>query len=169
MEFNAEGVGEQEVTEIGAPQAPNQIVFNLAGATAKVSQPNVSNLQTAKNQCAPMAVANSLQYLEDRYKIAIPNDHKKGLNGDDSLVGQLDKKMKRKAGGDTGTDREKGDPVSYKAVLRGKFDYLASNGLSKNLVHKHQGDALDPGDFTAHRITSKNESKNGQVTLGVDL
>lgn len=117
-------------------------------------------------QCFPMAIANSLQYLENRNAFfSVPHDHVPGLYGDDSLVGQLD----LYAGRET-TSRMSGPGVWFVPMMEGKFEYLAENGLANRLVHKHQGygyggagNQLPPGDFTHAGITSKDEG--GKVTF----
>jgi hypothetical protein len=68
-------------------------------------QPGHPNEQAANNQCAPMAVANSLQFLENTTPLDIPEPHQIGLrfdapnDGDDptdpSLVGELERLMNR--------------------------------------------------------------------------
>jgi len=75
-------------------------------------------------------------------------------------------------------------------MLEGKFKYLSENGLTSNLIHKHQGHgygwvdanhnggyelgecqysqgsgSLPAGDFTRHGTTSKDESAGGKVTF----
>jgi hypothetical protein len=54
-------------------------------------------------------------------------------------------------------------------MMKGKFQYLADNGLADKLNHKHQGygygETIAPGDFTHAGITSKDESANGKVTF----
>ena len=149
--WNAEGAGDSQVTDIGA--APPGNITYTGGETTKHTIPDAMNVnkQTAKNQCFPMAVANSLQYLENRYVgICVIHDHKMGLKGDNTLVGKLDEYAKRRA-----PARKNGDPVTVPSMLRGKFEYLEKHGLKDKLIHKHQGG--DIGDFTSNGTTSTNE------------
>jgi hypothetical protein len=72
--WNAEGVGDLHVSVI--ERAPilaemyAEIALRLRPANTQHTQPNAVNVQTAVNQCFPMSIANSLQYLENRYGIA---------------------------------------------------------------------------------------------------
>jgi len=157
--WDAEGFGEDQTTDFGAPPPANAVKFDPKGKTEKHTQPNATNVQAAVNQCFPMAVANSLQYLEDRFGINVPHDHKVGLKGDNSLVGKLDTEAGREV-----TSRLKGKGVHVGPMLRGKFSYLNKNGLKEKLVHKHQGRGLPngqiaKGDFTSSGITSKDRGE----------
>ncbi len=130
---SAQGLGTNVVMFIDRPFGPGTIPFvpggdsRLLAAVAK--EPNV---QAACNQCVPMAIANSLQFLEDRWNINVPNHHVIGLKGDASLVGQLDTLMARNV-----TNRKQGKGMSFEGGLSGKFAYLKNNGLEKALVHRH--------------------------------
>ncbi len=164
--YNAEGVG-PSTTVIPTPMPP--LEFNATGETYNFTKPNRSgeNVQTAHNQCFPMAIANSLQYLENRYGIPVPHDHKIGLKGDNSLVGQLDTACDRGV-----INRTNGFGVWFVPMLDGKFKYLNANGLGNKLIHRHQGygwggagNQLPQPDFTRHGITSKDESVGGKVTF----
>ncbi len=156
VSWNAEGYGLEPVTEIGDPP-PLFIEWNPDGTIAKLVQPNVSNVQAAKNQCFPMAVANSLQYLEDRFGLEVPHDHKPGQNGDDSLVGQLDAFSGRRV-----SSRASGSGVTAPQMIQGKFRYLSEFGLSDKLVHKHQGRGftMPDGDFSDSGITSTDKGSS---------
>jgi len=166
-EYNAEGASTLQTTVI--PNPPPILVFDPAGETYGLIKPNKpgENVQAAKNQCFPMSIANSLQYLENRYGLPVPHDHVKGLKGDNSLVGQLDNASNRSV-----TNRTSGSGVWFVPMLEGKFDYLSENGLSNKLIHAHQGygyggagNQLPTGNFTHAGITSKDESVNGNVTF----
>ncbi len=123
------------------------------------------NLQAAKNQCGPMAVANSLAYLDERFELGVPHEHKQGqgTGGDDSLVGELDRATGRGV-----TDRANGDPLRGDSLVRGKFKYLADNGLNDRLAHEHRGLLVDEfgdsGDFTAHGSTSVRTGAREDIT-----
>lgn len=164
--WNAEGAGDSQTAVIGEAPPPNLIQFRPRGKNTKHTQPNAVNVQTAKNQCFPMSIANSLQYLEDRFGVNVPHDHKPGLKGDDSLVGQLDMEADRRA-----PARNDGDGVWFTPMLKGKFSYLKKNGLKNKLIHKHQGrgygnppdEALPNGDFRSSGIKSKD--RGAKVTF----
>lgn len=165
VQWNAEGASPLYVTAIPTPLPP--FVFDPAGETYSFTKPNKKgeNVQTAHMQCFPMSIANSLQYLENRYGLPVPHDHKKGLKGDNSLVGKLDSACNRGV-----RSRKDGDGVWFDDMLEGKFKYLKDNGLADKLIHRHQGygwgsGALPKGDFTKHGITSKDESVGGKVTF----
>ncbi|MDH3889925.1 MAG: VCBS domain-containing protein [candidate division Zixibacteria bacterium] len=164
--------GEDTLETSGFVGTPPEPIFTVdsAGTPSKkndVKRPNVPNVQAAKSQCVPAAIANSLQWLENRYKIKVPHDHKPGLKGDNSLVGQLDKYMKRWVGG-TKPSRRKGKGVNRSRMINGKFEYMKKNGLSRKIVCKHQGTKTgglpDQAKYTRHGVSSTNESVNGYVT-----
>lgn len=140
--------GGEMFVEIALPPAPENYTHSL---------PNVSNKEAADNQCVPMSVANSLQYLEDAENIGVPDEHKMGLKGDDSLVGKLDKEMNRGV-----VSRKSGTGVWFDDMLEGKFSYLKKNGLGGKLINKHQGrgygaGAVPNGNFTSDGITSRDD------------
>lgn len=95
------------------------------------------NLEAAYQQCVPMSVANSLQFLSNTAGLRLPHAHKPGLSpdaspGDDSLVGQIEKEMGR-----TVTDRGTGENTDYGLGLAGKLKYLARNGLASRVKVTH--------------------------------
>ena len=164
--WNAEGAGDLSTTVIPDPPPVDYYIFEPTGAHTVLSQPNTSNIQTATNQCFPMSIANSLQYLEDRFGLPVPHDHKKGLDGDNSLVGQLDDACNRNP-----ASRTNGPGVWFQPMVNGKFKYLNDNNLDGKIVHRHQGagyggagNEIPPGDYTSNGITSKDESVGGKVT-----
>ncbi|OGA19724.1 MAG: hypothetical protein A3H32_20190 [Betaproteobacteria bacterium RIFCSPLOWO2_02_FULL_63_19] len=94
------------------------------------------NAEAANNQCMPMSVANSLQYLKDTQGLNLPHEHKAGLKGDNTLVGQLDTSMNRTVP-DT-TNRR--DPNATGVWgLQGKLTYLATNNLNGRISTTHWG------------------------------
>ena len=161
-EWNAQGAGDENVSEIGPPPPPRIPVIipsiaTLLAEDVECLQSDTENVQCAVNQCAPMSVANSLQFLENTAGITVPHNHVLGLRGDNTLVGQLDETMNR-----TATSRTSGSGVWFAPMLEGKFEYLVDNGLQNSLENKHQGygygQTLPAGDFTHMGITS---SDNG--------
>jgi hypothetical protein len=158
-QWNARGASHSDKKGFPAAPPPNLITFEPDGETTKDTQRHDVNVETAVNQCGPMAIANSLQYLEDQFVFNVPHDHKPGLKGDNTLVGQLDTETKRKV-----KSRTDGDGLNVKEFLKGKFSYLSKNGLKNNLVHKHQGRGsphapLPDGNFSDSGITSENKGK----------
>ena len=162
--YSALGVGDYwEIMRHG-----ELLPFEPQAFTYDYTKPNLDsneNVQAAWCQCFPMAIANSLQYLENRNPaFVVPHDHVIGLKGDDSLVGQLDTYCNRYA-----PSRTVGSGVWFDPMMKGKFQYLADNGLANKLEHKHQGygygQTIPPGDFTHAGITSKDESVDGKVTF----
>lgn len=159
FEWNAQGAGEGDGITVGPPPLP--VPGDLVGPNEKTVKHVIPNVQCAKMQCFPMAYANSLQYLEDQYKIPVPHDHKLGLKGDNSLVGKLDEAANR-----TAPERWDGRGTWFVPMLKGKFEYLDANGLADKLVHKHQGQGygdpdknqpLPDGDFEHKGIKSKEQ------------
>ena len=163
--WNAEGIGDSLVWSIDAAPTLADIYAEIARLLVPLNtqhtQPNAVNVQCAVNQCFPMSIANSLQYLENRYGIPIPHNHQAGLKGDNTLVGKLDTYANRNA-----PSRTNGSGVWFQPMLDGKFEYLSDNGLSNSIVHRHQGrgygsaaagQALPAGNFTRHGITSTDD------------
>jgi hypothetical protein len=129
--------------------------FQALADDVECVQSDVENVQAAVNQCVPMSVANSLQFLENATGIVVPHDHEIGLRGDDSLVGQLDEKMDRFV--PDPADRTRGGGLSVEDWLKGKFEYLVEN-LTATLKHKHQGrgfGSISDGDFEHMGISSE--------------
>ncbi len=165
--WSAEGASLEPVEIVPEPPQPvsvDRFVFDIP--TTQYTQPNKSNVQAAVNQCVPMAIANSLEYLKDRFGLAVPHEHKMGLKGDESLVGQLGETMDRDV-----TNRLSGAGMWFTPMLEGKFAYLAEHNLGDQLIQKHQGrgwgsspdEKLPAGDFTSSGITS--ESQGETVTF----
>ena len=147
------GAGDEDITSPGAAP-PVAGVFDPLGETTVFVQPSPVNIDTQINQCFPMSMANSLQWLENRYGLEVPHDHKVGSFNDDSLVGQLDEAADRS----NGNGRTPGG-VWFSPMMIGKFRYLKNNGLSNALVQKHQGrgygQTLSNGNFASNGIVSE--------------
>jgi hypothetical protein len=161
---NAEGLGVSGGGNMGPGPDPNQIVFGLGLDTWMEEQPHRPNVQTADDQCFPMSIANSLQHLEDRFGLEVPHHHKKGLKGDNTLVGKLDDAANRDV-----TSRKNGDGVLIPQMLQGKFSYLADPDVKLNdkLVHRHQGSCFGHGggDIQGSGITSKQDPPSDGSTV----
>ncbi len=115
------------------------------------------NIQAANSQCGPAAAANSLQWLEDTWDslgIDVPHTYGKGTGSasDGTIVGELDKAMKRPH-----TSRTVGGGVSDANFLKGKLQYLSANKVC--LQVKHQDDKMGAADVTAGELTSKANGK----------
>lgn len=156
----AEGYGAGQAAFVGLP--PPAAAGPLFGVTSiPIWQPGHPNVETANNQCAPMAVANSLQWLENTHpRFNVPNDHKMGLGPDGSLVGELEDRMARPF-----VNRRIGRPIGADKILNGKFKYLDDNNLTGTLSTKFFDPGKDEiiGDFTAHNNTAKNQTTAGDT------
>ncbi len=132
--------GANKVAVGGPPPPPDHTAFpytSTTQATNIIVQFDHSNVEAAVNQCFPASVANSLQFLKNRYGLPVPHENKPGLRpsvspGDNSLVGQLDEAMNR-----TVVDRLNGDGVED--GLKGKLNYIAKNKLKSQLQVTHMG------------------------------
>ncbi|MEW6195690.1 MAG: T9SS type A sorting domain-containing protein [Bacteroidota bacterium] len=124
--YNTEKVLEPTGT-IPAPLKFENIPFVEGGKSDLVWQHGHVSIEQDKNQCAPTAVANSLQWLENKGEITVPHEHKPGIR-DNSLVGQLDQTMNRTA--------HEGSTI--RNVHEGKLKYISDNNLSNKLKIKHK-------------------------------
>lgn len=104
------------------------------------------NVQAACNQCAPCAIANSLQFLENTNPgdITIPHDNDPGEDGDDTLPGQLDESMGRSV-----TNRSQGSGVW---PLDGKMKYIDDHNLQQCIKTKYQGHVDPSADNNNHTV-----------------
>jgi len=173
--YAAQGVGDQNADSFGAPPRAGAVRPAPAGPTQVIARlANMPNVQASDMQCVPMAIANSLQYLENAFNIPIPHDHVRGNRGaaagDGSLVGELEFHMNRRVHSRYPAPFPGNSGVFVQQMVDGKFRYLAQNMLQNWIVHKHQGTVgaplygLPPGPFTRQGITSKDESVRGRVT-----
>lgn len=118
----------------GGPLTPptlNDVLFGNPADNDTITQFDHPNIEAADSQCMPMSVANSLQYLKDTQGLQLPHEHKMGLKGDNTLVGQLDTAMARSV-----TDRRHG---SGTWGLQGKLSYIAANKLNERVSTTHWG------------------------------
>ncbi|MBN1164737.1 MAG: T9SS type A sorting domain-containing protein [Candidatus Krumholzibacteriota bacterium] len=99
-----------------------------------------------------MALANSLQWLEDKNGIKFPHEHKAGIEGDNSRVGKIGGKM----------DRQPPNVVAWQAPLTGKLKYISESKAAGKLDIKHKNSTgknkLPREDVTKDKATSKDES-----------
>jgi hypothetical protein len=105
-----------------------------------VSLPAEDNVQSAENQCGPVAYANALAYLRSTFGLDVPHPHIRGIQGGPSLVGVLDLLSGRPV-----TDACTGSPIEYcddgsnGGMFDGLYQYLDNAGLSGDVVLEHQG------------------------------
>ncbi|ELR65915.1 hypothetical protein C942_00541 [Photobacterium marinum] len=161
------------------PGLPDDLLFPI-----QIIQADQPNLDAGRNQCIPIAHANALQYLEDRYDNLpllwrLPQLHIRGIGkvssaGDvlfwvaepeNSLVANIDS-YSRRAGV---LDLNSGGYTSFCGLIRGVFGYLNDSGSQAVTEFRHQGSdsALlgsgadcDNGTVLMGDITSTQEGAN---------
>ncbi len=126
IDYNAQGRN-APIGTIPAPIPFDSIEFKEDGRRDLVWQHGHVNVEQDENQCAPMSVANSLQWLENEHGLPVPHEHKPGIR-DTSLVGEIDKAM----------NRDEHDPVGDTDALEGKIKYIDDNNLTDSLKIKHK-------------------------------
>lgn len=131
------------------PGAPTELAFPIT-----VFQVDAPNAHAAKNQCVPMAHANVLQYLENRYNAfpllwLLPHAHIPGIGKvtavsdvlfwepepPDSLVANIDTYTQRIGVSSPST----GNGSSRCQHIRGLFGYFAVYGAWAQVGYRHQG------------------------------
>lgn len=150
---------------VGPPRDPVDSAIPdpvLDHASAQVIQRGHPNVNAARNQCMPMAIANSLQFLENTTDLELPQSHVPGLapngNSDGSLVGDVEAETTRASSVTSRTNEE----ATGTWGLNGKLKFLAKNGLQDDIRTRHFGrHATSPnGDFTTPDVT---QSENGNT------
>jgi len=110
----------------------------------------------------PMAIANSLQFLENTTDLDLPQSHVPGLapngNSDGTLVGDVEAETTRASSVTSRTNQ--GATGTW--GLNGKLKFLAKNGLHDDIQTRHFGQSggSPNGDFTTGDVT---ESANGNT------
>jgi hypothetical protein len=141
------------------PAQPAKLAFPIG-----VFQASTPNVHAAKNQCVPMAHANNLQYLEDRYNAVplvwslphapIPGIGMKTAAGDviawipvptHSLVANVDALTRREGVFSPGT----GQGSDRCQNIRGLLGYVTVAGATVQGEFRHQGGAAVYGDGAA--------------------
>ncbi|MBV7264177.1 hypothetical protein L6J37_11770 [Photobacterium sp. WH77] len=175
---NTLSLGRPPQPALPAPSLPDDLSFPI-----QVVQSDQPNLDSARNQCVPIANANALQYLEDRYDNVplawrVPQLHIRGIGqigaaGDvltwtpvpeNSLVANIDSYGRR----DNVHDLNTGSYTTFCGLIRGLFGYLADSASgSLDVVHfRHQGSSsvvlgdnadCDNGTVLMSDITSQQE------------
>lgn len=165
------------------PPIPVVFDFNPNQPNQKVEQtPTHPNVQAAMSQCGPAAVANSLQWLEDKYpNIKIPHRNIPGIcktggtpNPADSLVAHLDKYMERNV-----VSRTNGQWAKCDKFLHGKLKYLndtknddpqKNEKLGQYIKVKHQSFYVSlQKDITEGTVTSKFKGNIGGGVKGISF
>ncbi len=132
-----------------APTPNQDLVYPMC-----IIQDAAPNIQTARNQCVPMAVANTIQYLEDRYnggllawdlpELPVPGYGQQFLFGDNvfwqpvqpfSVIAQVDASTSRL--GAVSFDEGSGSNICQ--LYTGLFEYLDRAGPFTDARFKHQG------------------------------
>lgn len=136
--LNAQGGEEGMTTRPAKPPNPDTLPgpggnFNPLGLNVHCVQKEHPNVETANNQCVPMAYANNLQYLEDWFGTYIQQDHILGLGLDGSLVGTLEHYMGREF-----IDRAHGNCTSYNKSIIGLVNYTWTSSVT-GIDIRHQG------------------------------
>ncbi|UTV29481.1 hypothetical protein [Photobacterium atrarenae] len=161
-----------------APSLPDDLDFPI-----QVIQADQPNLDSGRNQCIPIAHANALQYLEDRYDglplaWRVPQSHIRGIGkigsaGDvliwepepaNSLVANIDSYGRR----DNVQNLNTGGYTTFCGLIRGLFGYLADpvSGSLDAAEFRHQGSSAlvlgdnagcDNGTVIMDGITSQRE------------
>jgi hypothetical protein len=134
---------------------PGDLAFPIV--VTQTPQPNV---QTAVNQCGPMAMANAVKYLEDRYDAVplswnVPHLPISGLGRlqagdviawnpvpDTSLVAWIDSRTRRLGA----VNSESGDGASRCKITNGLISYLATFGGQASVTLRHQGGSATLGE-----------------------
>ncbi len=158
VSYNAEG-RDGGRTDLPTSSVDATVINFLAnGLTDGTWQAGHTSIEQEKGQCGPAAVANSLQWIEDTYKIKIPDPHKAGKGtppggSDGSLVGELDERM----------NRQGPDGVSDNELMDGKLQYLKDKNLGDKIETKHKGrtgGTTLTDDHSNAGITSKADKSN---------
>jgi hypothetical protein len=183
IQLQADIIVGTSVYPIGPPPLPFGPGLDLPGNLLfpiEVFQSAQPNVQTAENQCVPMAHANVFAYLQNRYNgvplvwnlphAAVPGIGKVSAAGDvqiwipvkeNSLVANIDAFTRRLEV----VDALVGKGASRCQLIRGAFGYLAAYGELAQVKFRHQGGAelygdnenCDNGTVLLGGIVSKNE------------
>jgi len=137
------GFGAAAASGPEAPPPPGVVAFRGRAALTVCSQTKHPNVETAVNQCAPAAVANSLDWMRTTYGLPVPDANVPGERNNTSLVGKLDLAM----------NRPKNTTIGAQSILDGKLRYLANSNLGGKVLVKHQG-MLGGADYKAYGLTS---------------
>ncbi len=121
------------------PPEPGAVAFGAFGDTFACCQDDHSNVEAARSQCGPAALANSLDWLGHEHPFffhGLPV-HRPGLGADGSLVGEIETRMGRSF-----TSRRRGRGVNDMPFVTGKLQFLEDFGLDWLLRVSHQDDTF---------------------------
>lgn len=155
--------------QLGDPPQPVQPGHESPGGFAyptEVYQYELPNIQTAKNQCMPMAMANVVGYLRLRYNkppLSWPLPHQsspgigKTMSAGDVIFWQPEPTVSRIAQIDARTRRtavydfESGSGSTVCQMMRATFSYFATQGAPGMVSFTHQDSAplIGPGGACA--------------------
>lgn len=160
ISYNARG----KISLLPQPPAPaippggRLVTFPAGGLTGpRFLQINYPNVQTADNQCGPMAVANGLEYLHSARNLAVPHVHAPGLGSDTTnqrLVSQLDRQMGRNS-----VSRASGSTLDDYNVVEGTLFYLTSTDVQLKIPVEHMDDDFGDSDVSLGGLTSVGRGK----------
>jgi hypothetical protein len=161
-----DGLGGENGQRGAGPASPpdlSTVLFADPTNNRSLFQLDHPNLEAAQNQCYPMAVANSLQFLANTTDLELPHSHVPGLRGDSSLVGQLDAAMDRIV-----ISRRSGQAVHDVPGIDGKLKYLVDNDLQDRVQTRHWGKFSGDGS-RVHIVGAKRAtSAAGGLSLPFD-
>lgn len=125
----------------GAPGVVSFQTNGVFGITYEAGHPNV---QAAKNQCAPAAIANDLTWLKTQYGTPIAQPNNPGIGPtatSNTLVGTLDNNTGRQ----NITSRTTGSGVW---PLNGTLSFIQSNNLQNSIAVSYASTASSAGTYT---------------------
>ena len=163
---------------VPVPDYPTDISFPM-----EIFQEDAPNVECAWNQCVPMAHANVLGYLQDRYNGGIltwklNHDYVPGIGKEESVggipiwvpvpmnsvVANIDALTRRS----NVLSPDIGQPTESRChQIRGIFGYLTAFGNSAKVVYRHQGSSpvlgagntCDDGTVPLGNLTSQREGE----------
>lgn len=127
------------------PPDPGALVFGALGDTFVCCQDHHSNVEAARSQCGPAALANSLDWLGHEHPFFFQGlpVHRPGLGADGSLVGEIETRMARPF-----TSRRRGRGVNDRPFVTGKLQFFEDFGLDWLLRVTHQDNSFGNDDVT---------------------
>jgi hypothetical protein len=151
---NAQGDGSDRTTN-PAPPPISPLSFSGLSDLLGYQFGHPASVEQDDNQCGPASFANSLQYLHNRYGLAVPGANISGIAGDppNSRVGQVDNSM----------TRAQGEAIDNDQFINGKLNYMNGKGIGGVSVEHQGGDGpIGTGDYTS--TSGKTSQFNGKVT-----
>jgi hypothetical protein len=119
----------------GDPSLPVEIVDpGIEFEEIDIDRPNVPNVETAKNQCAPASIANCMKWMSDYWNLGLEGTLEEILEDVDDATG-----------------REECKGLKHKEIIEGKLKFIKAKGLP---VRVHYMSKWVSGDTTAHGRTA---------------